>query len=163
MQSEILGVCAVKSGSERKLREDIERAGFGTRLLSFRVTTGDRCTERSLIPGLVFTYLKPGYGVLDEIDGVRVLRTGGLPIRIFGRDEERLDTLELGCLMGEFNRVKARNAAGRFTSSPVAMSRAKQKKRRRRSLTARAERRRKRRAKMRGLRNHPQATNQAAA
>jgi len=158
-----LGICAVRSGRERKSQEEIERAGFGTRLLSFRVVTGDRQSERALFPGLVFTYLDAGYGVLDEIEGVRVLRNQGQPLRVFGPDEDRLAAIELGCLMGEFNRVQARNTAGRYTSTPIAASKPKQKKRRCRSLTARAERRRKRRAKRRGLRNHTDPTNHLAA
>lgn len=165
--SEFLGICTVSASARFRAQRDIERAGFGTRVPSFRVSFdrqgNSRVQVRPLFPGLIFTYLGPGYGVLDEIEGVHVLSNGGHPLRIVGRDEERLAQIELGCLMGEFNKVQTRNTAGRYVSTPIAASKPKQKKRKCRSLTARADRRRKRRAKKRGLRNHTDAPNQIAA
>jgi hypothetical protein len=162
-----LGICAVQSGLERKLQRDIERLGFGTRLPSYRVTVGDQTRFRSLFPGLVFTVLAPGWGDLNDLEGVRVLTNECGPLLLRSADEEKLNRIELDCLLGEFNRVQARNSAGRFTSAPIAIERPKQKKRRRRSLFAaksrRAERRRRYRAKTRLLRNHTEPTNQVAA
>lgn len=159
---ESLGICAVYAGAQKRAQRDIERAGFGTRMPSFRVAfdrQGQRQVQvRPLFPGLVFTYLGPGYGVLDDIEGVRVLKNGGQPLIIKGADEDRLGKLELDCLLGEFNKVRFRNVAGRFVAAPIT-DKLKQKKRRCRSMTARADRRRKRRAKKRGVRNHTNMTN----
>lgn len=124
-----LGICAVRSGSERQAQRDIERAGFGTRIPSFRVAFnrhgGQHVQLRPLFPGMVFTYLEPGYGDLDEIEGVRVLKIAGQPLRIRGADGEELNRLERRCLFGDFNKVRVqpnRNGFGQF----------KQRKRRRR-------------------------------
>lgn len=123
-----LGICAVRSGSERQAQRDIERAGFGTRLPSFRVAFNRHGSQhvqlRPLFPGMVFTYLEPGYGDLDEIEGVRVLKIAGQPLWIRGIDAEELNRLERHCLLGDFNKVKAqpRNGYGQF----------KQRRRRRR-------------------------------
>lgn len=163
-----LGICVVQSGSERRAQRDIERAGFGTRVPSFRVTIGNQPARiRSLFPGMVFTYLTPGYGDLNEIEGVRVLTNNQGPLRLVGADAKRLDEIERDCLFGNHNRVKARNSAGRFVSSAIAVDKPKQKKRRRRSLFAaksrRAERRSRYRAKARLLSNHTGPTNQVSA
>lgn len=159
-----LGICAVQSGSERRAQRDIERAGFGTRLPSYRVSVGDQPARiRPLFPGMIFADLAPGYGSLNEIEGVRILANAQGPLRLYGADAERFDQIELACLMGEFNRIQFRNPAGRFVSSPTIISRPRQKKRRRRSLLAKADRRRKRRAKRRGLSNHTDPTNHIAA
>lgn len=163
---EYLGICAVSASTQRRAQLDIERAGFGTRVPSFRVAfkrQGEQVQVRALFPGLVFTYLRPGYGVLNDIDGVRVLQNGDQPLRIVGNDEEKLNKLELDCLLGEFNKVQIRNAAGRYVSSEIPVSRRKQKKRKCRSISAKAERRRKRRTKRRGFGNHTDVPNQIAA
>lgn len=126
-----LGVCVVRGGSEREAQADIERAGFGTRVPAFRMAydrQGRRQVQiRPLFAGYVFTYLEPGYGALDEIDGVTVLKISGAPMRITGKDEERLAELERHCLLGDFNRVKYRSPDGRFAKKQFI-----QKKRRRR-------------------------------
>lgn len=166
-----LGICAVRSGSERQAQRDIERAGFGTRNPTYRVgfnRLGNRHVQlRSLFPGMVFADLQPGYGALDELEGVRVLKIGGKPLIIKGKDEERLARLELHGLLGDFNKERQkqpRNGFGQFSNGQKSEpAKPKQKKRRQRSLMAKAERRRKRRAKRRGLRNHTDATNQIAA
>lgn len=161
-----LGICAVRSGSERQAQRDIERAGYGTRIPSFRVTFNrngiDHVRVRALFPGMVFTYLDQGDGDLDAIEGIRLLRNGERLLLIRGKDEEELNRLERHCLLGDFNKV-SRNKAGQFSGSkPALVTKPKQKKRRQRSLNAKAERRKRRRAKRR-VRNHTDNTNQLAA
>lgn len=116
--ADYLGICAVRSGSERQAQRDIERAGFGTRVPCYRTAYGRQDKQQiritPLFPGMVFTYLGSGYGALDELEGVRILRNNGQPLRLVGHDEERLSEIELGCLVGQFNKDHQRNAAGQF-------------------------------------------------
>lgn len=110
--TDFLGVCAVHPGTERRAQRDIERAGFGTRVPSYRVSSwrhGRRVVQlRPLFPGYVFPALGRGWGELTAIDGVTVLTNAGEPLRICGRDEERLAELERHCMLGDFNRAQYR-------------------------------------------------------
>lgn len=166
--SEHLGICAVRGGLERKAQQDIERAGFGTRLPSFRVAStrhGRRqIALRPLFSGYVFTYLSPGYGALDEIEGVRLLRSEAHdPLVIEGRDEDKLARLELDCLVGDYNCVKHRNAAGQFIPTiKVEPSKKRRTRPRRGAKSAKAQRKKRRRERER-IRHLAETTNQVAA
>lgn len=167
--SEFLGICAVYAGAQRRAQRDIERAGFGTRVPSFRVSfyrEGQRQVQiRPLFPGMVFTYLSPGYGTLDKIEGVRVLKNGEQPLRIVGPDEDRLAELERDCLLGEFNKIRFRNVAGRFVAAPSAAVEPKKSKKpkNKKSAKSRKVQRKRRRQEKRALRNHTDPTNRVAA
>jgi hypothetical protein len=115
-----IGIATVWPGGEREAQHEIERAGFGTRVLSFRSATflrGKRYVRlRPLFPGYVVPALGPGWGAINEIEGVMVLTdANGAPRRVSGRDEARLNELERHCLFGDFNKVEARRANGQFS------------------------------------------------
>jgi hypothetical protein len=65
---------------------------------------------RALFPGYVFAYLGDGWGMLNEIEGVRPVYRAGRLSRCSGADAERLAQLEKHCLLGDFNRAQIRNA-----------------------------------------------------
>lgn len=115
-----LGVCAVDPRTEQDARERIERAGFGTRVPTYRVSSYWRGKQHTrvqpLFPGYVFTYLEDGWGMLSEIEGVRPIYRLGNPSLCSPKDEEELLRLEKHCLLGDFNKVQAqpRSPAGRF-------------------------------------------------
>jgi hypothetical protein len=115
--NDILGLATVRPAAEVKARDEIERAGFGTRVLSYRSAfyrKGKRYVRvRPLIPGYVMPALGPGWGAINDIEGVKVLAdANGAPLRICGRDADRLNELERHCLFGDFNKVEYRSGDG---------------------------------------------------
>lgn len=123
---DFLGICAVRSGSEREAREEIERLGYGVRMLTYRASVyrrGRRYVQvRPLMPGYLFPRLRAGWGEISEIDGVKVLTLAEKPLCVSSGDADRLDALERHCILGDFNKVQHQPSSGRT----------KQKKRRRR-------------------------------
>lgn len=114
-----IGIATVWPGGEREAQHEIERIGFGTRVLTFRSATflrGKRYVRlRPLFPGYVVPALGPGWGAINDIEGVMVLAdANGAPRRVSERDETRLNELERHCLFGDFNKVDYRRANGQF-------------------------------------------------